>query len=255
MFIHRPDGEPLAFAGLWEVWRGPTRDRRAAAAPCTIITTTANETMAPIHDRMPVILPPEAWDTWLDPEIDDLEQLRKLLVPAANDLLVYHTVSKLVNTVKNRGPELIHRIDPDTGELFSKDGLSRRPAGSGPWPRGSPRAWHRRARRCSGADPLDAARRLAFRPRTARDHVLGEEPVRPLGRLPVAQLWARNRNVPKPPVFALSCSIVAMASSGVPTVAMPKIGKPFVVQCSWRRAPMSAHGSFGCSSPPSSRRG
>ena len=68
-FIHRPDGEPFAFAGLWEVWRGPdATDRRDPLRSRTIITTDANETMAPIHDRMPVILPPSAWDQWLDPD-------------------------------------------------------------------------------------------------------------------------------------------------------------------------------------------
>jgi putative SOS response-associated peptidase YedK len=117
MFIHSADGRPLAFAGLWEVWKGagdvePIRS-------CTIITTSANDTMAPVHDRMPVILPPEAWDTWLDPEVQDPEVLQRLLIPAADDVLVYHPVSKLVNTVKNRGPELIRRIDPETGELLS----------------------------------------------------------------------------------------------------------------------------------------
>jgi putative SOS response-associated peptidase YedK len=117
MFIHSADGRPLAFAGMWEIWKGagdvePIRS-------CTIITTAANDTMAPIHDRMPVILPPEAWDTWLDPDVQDPEVLQGLLVPAANDLLVYHPVAKLVNTVKNRGIENIRRIDPDTGELFS----------------------------------------------------------------------------------------------------------------------------------------
>ena len=71
-FIHRPDGEPFAFAGLWEVWR-PKDDEGAdeeGAEPLrstTIITTSANEEMARIHDRMPVILPPSAWDAWLDP--------------------------------------------------------------------------------------------------------------------------------------------------------------------------------------------
>ena len=57
-FIHRPDGEPYAFAGLWEVWRGPDRDQEPLRS-CTIITTTPNEPMAAIHDRMPVILPPD----------------------------------------------------------------------------------------------------------------------------------------------------------------------------------------------------
>jgi putative SOS response-associated peptidase YedK len=80
---------------------------------CTIITTTAKETMAPIHDRMPVILPPAAWDTWLDPSYKDIEALRKLLVPAPAELLVARPVSTAVNSVCNDGPELIAEATGD----------------------------------------------------------------------------------------------------------------------------------------------
>ncbi|HEX4868338.1 MAG TPA: SOS response-associated peptidase [Acidimicrobiales bacterium] len=111
-FIHRPDGRPYAFAGLWEVWRGPNKDQEPLRS-CTIITTTPNEPMAAIHDRMPVILPESAWDTWLDREVDDLELLGKLLVPAAPELTVMHPVSTAVNNVRHNGPELIDEIDPD----------------------------------------------------------------------------------------------------------------------------------------------
>ena len=76
MFIHRLDGEPLAVAGLWSAWRdkaaGPDADWLHSA---TVVTTSANGTMAPIHDRMPVILPQSAWAAWLDPTNDDLESL------------------------------------------------------------------------------------------------------------------------------------------------------------------------------------
>jgi putative SOS response-associated peptidase YedK len=113
-FIHRPDGEPFAFAGLWEVWR-PKDDEGAdeeGAEPLrstTIITTSANEEMARIHDRMPVILPPSAWDAWLDPENDDLETLGQLLVPAPPALTILRPVSTDVNNVRNQGP---HLTDP-----------------------------------------------------------------------------------------------------------------------------------------------
>jgi putative SOS response-associated peptidase YedK len=113
-YIHRPDGEPLAFAGLWEVWRGPDKDNPIdPLRSCTIITTAANATMEPLHDRMPVILPPSAWDEWLDPTNDDLDTLGKLLVPAPADLITTHPVSTEVNMVRNKGPELIVAVDPD----------------------------------------------------------------------------------------------------------------------------------------------
>jgi putative SOS response-associated peptidase YedK len=110
-FIHQPDGEPLAFAGLWEVWRGPDRQGDPLRS-CTIVTTSANETMQPLHDRMPVILPASAWDQWLDPANDDLETLGKLLVPAPPEVIVTHPVSTEVNSVRNKGAELIEPVDP-----------------------------------------------------------------------------------------------------------------------------------------------
>jgi putative SOS response-associated peptidase YedK len=110
-FIHQPDGEPLAFAGLWEVWRGPDRQGDPLRS-CTIVTTSANETMEPLHDRMPVILPASAWDQWLDPANDDLETLGKLLVPAPPEVIVTHPVSTEVNSVRNKGAELIEPVDP-----------------------------------------------------------------------------------------------------------------------------------------------
>ncbi|MGK2949168.1 MAG: SOS response-associated peptidase [Acidimicrobiales bacterium] len=111
-FIHRPDGEPYAFAGLWELWRGPEKDQEPLRS-CTIITTSPNEPMAAIHDRMPVILPPDAWDTWLDRGNDDLELLGKLLVPAPPQVITMHPVSTEVNNVRNQGPQLTEEIDPD----------------------------------------------------------------------------------------------------------------------------------------------
>lgn len=107
-YIHRPDGEPYAFAGLWEVWRGPDRDAEPLRSS-TIVTTDANEPMRELHDRMPVILPPSAWDTWLDPDVDDLDLLGSLLVPAPPELVTFHPVSTEVNDVRNRGE---HLLDP-----------------------------------------------------------------------------------------------------------------------------------------------
>ena len=106
MYIHRVDDEPLAFAGLWETWRGPERDDEPLYT-CTIITTTANDTMAPVHNRMPVILPPERWAQWLDPDMQDTEELARFLVPAPSSLLTLYPVSTAVNHVSNKGAELI----------------------------------------------------------------------------------------------------------------------------------------------------
>jgi len=114
-FVHRPDGEPFAFAGLWEVWKGPNKDQEPMRS-CVIITTDADGPMAEIHDRMPAILPPSAWDTWLDREVDDLELLGKLLVPAPPEIIAIHPISTEVNNVRNDGPELIEEVAPDAPE-------------------------------------------------------------------------------------------------------------------------------------------
>lgn len=110
MFMRAGDGSPLAFAGLWSVWRGPDKDQEPLRS-VTIITTTPNDTMAPIHDRMPVILGEDAWATWLDRDNDDLDLLGRLLVPAPNDLLTTTPVSTQVNNVWNNGPELIEEAE------------------------------------------------------------------------------------------------------------------------------------------------
>jgi putative SOS response-associated peptidase YedK len=116
-FIQRPDGERYALAGLWEVWRGPKdAEGNRTGDPlrsCTIITTSPNDTMAQIHDRMPVILPPSAWDEWLDPDNDDIETLGKLLVPAPPGVTRLTPISTEVNNVRNKGAELITPASPD----------------------------------------------------------------------------------------------------------------------------------------------
>jgi len=113
-FIQRPDGEPIAFAGLWEVWRPPGSDTELHS--CTIITGEPNEKMAELHDRMPVMLPPDAWDQWLDPEQQDVELLGRLLVPAAKELITFHPVSTEVNNPRNRGEHLVDPIELDDPE-------------------------------------------------------------------------------------------------------------------------------------------
>lgn len=108
MFIHRADGDLLAVAGLWATWRDRSLGPDAPwLHSCTVITTAANETMAPVHNRMPVILPANRWDEWLDPTNGDLVALQALLVPATNDVLTMHAVSTEVNNARNTGPHLI----------------------------------------------------------------------------------------------------------------------------------------------------
>jgi len=112
MFIHRIDGEPLAVAGLWAAWRDPAAADTDAPwlHSCTVITTSANATMAPVHDRMPVLLPASRWAEWLDPDNTDITALQQLLVPAPDDLLTMHPVGTDVNNVRNNGPELLQPV-------------------------------------------------------------------------------------------------------------------------------------------------
>lgn len=103
--IIRRDHQPLALAGLWSSWRDPATEDRIRS--CTIITTTANNTLESVHERMPVVLPREVWDEWLDPENGDVLALQSLLRPSADDLLQAYPVSTLVNNVRNDSPELL----------------------------------------------------------------------------------------------------------------------------------------------------
>ncbi len=96
------DGQPIAFAGLWERWeKGET-----PLETCTIVTTSANRGLREIHERMPVIIPPEALRAWVDPG-QPVEVLTKLLQPAPEDFLTAHEVSRAVNRPANDGPELL----------------------------------------------------------------------------------------------------------------------------------------------------
>ena len=108
--IGRADGAPLALAGLWSGWRDPIRDQ--VVRTFTIITGGPNEQMRWLHDRMPVVVPREAWDRWLDPETTDLGQLQALFEPTDEVDLRVQPVRDLVNNVRNDGPELVEPIDP-----------------------------------------------------------------------------------------------------------------------------------------------
>jgi putative SOS response-associated peptidase YedK len=102
-YVQRSDGVPLAFAGLWSTWHPP--DDGEPLRTCTIVTTDAAEALSEIHERMPVMLPHDAWDIWLDPEADDLERLEGLLRPRLADEVEVYEVSTRVNNARNSGSE------------------------------------------------------------------------------------------------------------------------------------------------------
>jgi putative SOS response-associated peptidase YedK len=108
-FVHRTDGDPMVFAGIWSSWRDPA-DRTSRLVTCSIITTTANGVLAPVHDRMPVVLDRADWDAWLDPDAD-LGDLRELLGPAPDAAVTRHRVSTRVNSVRNDDPGLLDPLD------------------------------------------------------------------------------------------------------------------------------------------------
>ena len=106
-FVHFKNEKPMGFAGLYERWKAPNGK---ALDTCTIITTSANALMQPIHDRMPVILYKKAFGTWLDPNANDSHKLTELLKPFDPDKMESYPVSPLVNSPKNNSPECIKRI-------------------------------------------------------------------------------------------------------------------------------------------------
>lgn len=122
-FIHRPDHEPMALAGLWEQWRAPgaEADESEVLRSTTIVTTTPNEPMSAVHDRMPVILPANAWAEWLDPDNADVETLGRLLVPAPPEIISMHPVSTEVGNVRNRGEHLIEAVPEPAPSLLDPD--------------------------------------------------------------------------------------------------------------------------------------
>jgi putative SOS response-associated peptidase YedK len=93
-FIRMRNGHPFAFAGLWDRWERPDE---GAVETCTILTTAANDVLAPIHDRMPVIVPPGEYDRWLDPSLRDPDSLAPLLVPFPPEEMLAFPVSPRVN--------------------------------------------------------------------------------------------------------------------------------------------------------------
>lgn len=102
--IHLKDGSPMVFVGLWETWKSP---EGVNLESCTILTTTANKLIEPIHERMPVILHPEDYDHWLDRDMTDPTKLRNLYQPYPSDKMESFEVSTAVNNPRNDSPDLI----------------------------------------------------------------------------------------------------------------------------------------------------
>ncbi len=106
-YVHAKSGKPLAFAGLWETWTGPNGEELETG---TIVTTAANKTLAPIHGRMPVIVPPDGFDLWLDTANVDAKTAAALIAPAPENLLEAFEISTAVNRVANDNPKLIEPV-------------------------------------------------------------------------------------------------------------------------------------------------
>ncbi|MGA3307904.1 MAG: SOS response-associated peptidase [Xanthobacteraceae bacterium] len=103
-FVRAKSGGPLAFAGLWETWTGPNGEEVDTAA---IVTTRANRMLATVHERMPVIVPPEAFDLWLDCARVEATTAAALIAPAGEALLECYEISPAVNRVANDDARLI----------------------------------------------------------------------------------------------------------------------------------------------------
>jgi putative SOS response-associated peptidase YedK len=112
-FIHPSDGSVLAMAGLYEFWRDPEQPKDAPDSwlwTITVITTSATDELGRIHDRMPMCVPRDKWQAWLDPKLTDGAEAVGLLKPASPGWLQADPVSTDVNNVKNNGPELVEPI-------------------------------------------------------------------------------------------------------------------------------------------------
>lgn len=105
--IHPADGKAMVLAGLWEHWQGPDGSEIDS---CTILTTTANELMAPLHERMPVILQPDDYDSWLATDAKGIDRLQHLLRPAPAGFLAAYPIAPIVNSPFNDTPQCLQRL-------------------------------------------------------------------------------------------------------------------------------------------------
>ena len=123
-FIRPADGGVLAMAGIYEIWRDRKLDRDDPLAyrwTCAVLTTTAEDFLGHIHDRMPLLVEPSSYAAWLDPSALDPAGLLDLLVPAAPGRLEAFAVDRLVNDVRNNGPHLVEPLAPEPRVQTSSD--------------------------------------------------------------------------------------------------------------------------------------
>ena len=109
-YFRMKDGEPFAFAGVWDRWKGAGQ----TITSCAILTTTANELLAKIHHRMPVIVPAESYDQWLHEDVRT-EHLKDLLVPFPASEMTSHAVGYGVNDAKVENDTLLREVEPNIG--------------------------------------------------------------------------------------------------------------------------------------------
>ena len=107
LHIRLKDGSPICFAGLWDQWKSPEGE---VVESCSILTTSSNKLIEPLHGRMPVILHPQEFALWLDRTITDPEQLKPLYQPYPADLMKMWPVSPIVNSPRNDSPDCIKQV-------------------------------------------------------------------------------------------------------------------------------------------------
>ncbi|MBO0755132.1 MAG: SOS response-associated peptidase, partial [Bradyrhizobiaceae bacterium] len=128
-YVRLRAGGLMAFAGLWEAWTGPNGEEMESAA---VVTTLANRTLQPIHERMPVIISPEAFHIWLDCRSVDADTAAALITPAPEDLLEAYEVSTDVNRTANDSAALIEPLACLSGAPGEPDKTAKRVAKAKP---------------------------------------------------------------------------------------------------------------------------
>lgn len=118
-YLHPKADEPLCLAGIYEFWRDKEKedgDPDAWLTTFTIITTTATDEVGHIHDRMPMTIAQQNWERWLDPRVDDVDEIRGLMAPPPDGTLDIYAITTAVNNVRNNGPELLEPLPLEHAE-------------------------------------------------------------------------------------------------------------------------------------------